>query len=75
MGTRAMGRGQAIAWAKEVPEKNQTVVCTRSKLTTPAWGPFYTIKCSRMTLQFKQGLTGLPHIEYTNNAGILGEGG
>lgn len=59
----------------KVPEENETVISTGGKMTTPAWGPFDTVQCSGMTLQLKQSLAGLPHIENADNAGILGEGG
>ena len=59
----------------KIPDQDETVVASRRKDAASIRRPFHTVQGGGVALELEKSLSGLPHIKYTDDAGVLGERG
>lgn|SRR5687768_8377202 len=73
--TSVNGRCGTRAGVEKIPKKNLAIVATRGKGSPPKRGPLETVDGPRVAAQLEKGLAGLPNVENSNHARVLGESG
>lgn len=57
----------------EIPYQHQAVVTSRGEDAASVGRPFDTVQGGGVALELEKGLSRLPHIKHTDDAGVLGE--